>query len=85
MPRATIYLIDNIRNINVSECTSDDEGNFKLRVPWFSKFRIRVVGEEKDEHVVSLEIPRHRKLLSNHDIVVVKDAFETPTSKPPQE
>lgn len=85
MPRATIYLIDNIRNITVSETTSDNTGNFKLRVPWFSKFRIRVIGQEKDEHVVSLEIPRHRKMLSNHDIVVVKDAFGTPTSKPQQE
>ena len=85
MPRAKIYLIDNIRNITVSEYQSDDGGSFKLRVPWFSKFRIRVVGEEKDEHVVSLEIPRHRKLLSNHDIVVVKDAFKTPTPKPQEE
>jgi hypothetical protein len=85
MPRAKIHLIDNIRNITVSECQSGDDGSFNLRVPWFSKFRIRVVGEEKDEHVVSLEIPRHRKLLSNHDIVVVKDAFQTPTPKPQEE
>jgi hypothetical protein len=85
MPRAKIYLIDNLRNITVSESLSGDNGDFTLRVPWFSKFRIRVVGEEKDEHVVSLEIPRHRKLLSNHDIVVVKDAFETPTIKPQEE
>lgn len=72
-----IELIDNIRNVTVFESTSDAQGNFSITVPRFSNYRIRVVESKKIDHVVSLEIPRQRKLYTNHEIVIVKDAFRS--------
>jgi hypothetical protein len=74
-PNAKLYLIDNIRNVTVYESQADSSGNFSITIPHFSKYRIRLVGEHDDEHVVSLEIPKHRKQHSNHEIVVIKDSF----------
>jgi tetratricopeptide (TPR) repeat protein len=74
---ARFYLIDNIRDVTVQEGTSDENGNFKWIIPYFSKYRIRVVGPDNDEHVVSLEIPKQRHLHSNHEIVIVKDVFRS--------
>jgi len=73
--RAHYYLIDNLRDIVVQEGISDDEGNFSWKIPYFSKYRVRVVGPENDEHIVSLEIPKHRKEQSNHEVVIVKKVF----------
>jgi tetratricopeptide (TPR) repeat protein len=81
---AKIYLIDHIRNITVFECSTDRNGNFSIVVPRFSKYGIRVVSADREENFVSLDIPKHKKLLSRHEIVVVKDAFkpsENPTVK----
>ena len=77
MPNAKIHLIDNVRNITVQESTCDDSGNFSIIIPYYSKYKIRVVGEDKDENIVSLEIPKHRKANGRHEIVVVKDAFKS--------
>jgi len=77
LPNAKLYLIDNIRNVNLSESVSDSSGNFSIVIPWFSTYRIRVVGKDNDEHIVSLEIPKHRKLYSKHEIVIVKDTFKS--------
>jgi hypothetical protein len=74
---AKLELIDNIRNVTVFESASDREGNFAITVPRFSNYRIRVVGTDQEDHVVSLEIPRQRKLYTNHEIVIVKDAFRS--------
>lgn len=73
--RAHYYLIDNLRDIVVQEGTSDDRGNFKCSIPYFSKYRVRVVGPDDDEHIVSLEIPQNRKAQDKHEIVIVKDIF----------
>lgn len=73
---AKLFLVDNIRNVTVNESFSDGEGNFSISVPYFSKYKIRVVGDDQDEHFVSLEIPKHRKLQSIHEIVIVKDDFK---------
>lgn len=75
MPNATLQLIDNVRNIAVYETKTDSTGAFTLMVPHFSRYKIRVVGDEYDEHVVSLEIPKHRRSQGRHEIVIVKDAF----------
>lgn len=75
MPNAKIYLIDNLRNATVFESNSDASGSFSITIPHFSKYRIRLVGEANDEHVVSLEIPKHRKQHSKHEIVIIKDSF----------
>jgi hypothetical protein len=74
---AKLFLIDNIRNITVFETAADENGNFSIVIPYFTKYRIRVVGEEHGENVVSLDIPKQRRLLGNHEIVVVKDAFRS--------
>jgi hypothetical protein len=77
MANARIFLIDNTRNVTVHESTSDINGNFSMIVPYLSKYKIRVVGEENDENIVSLEIPKHRKEDSKHEIVIVKDLFKS--------
>lgn len=73
---AQFTVIDNVRNVTVFETTSDDAGNFSITLPYFSKYRIKVTGPEHDEHVVSLEIPKHRKEYDKHQIVIVKDMYE---------
>jgi len=75
LPNARLFLIDNDRNVLVHESVSDDSGHFSILIPYFSKYKIRVVGEGKDEHIVSLEIPKHRKYYSSYEIVIVKDVF----------
>jgi tetratricopeptide (TPR) repeat protein len=79
--KAKIYLTDNIRDVVVHESVSDDAGNFSVVIPYFSKYRIRVVGADHDEHVVSLDITKHRKIDSKHEIVIVKDAFRSPENQ----
>jgi hypothetical protein len=74
---AHISLIDNIRDIVVYECKANADGNFSLVIPYFSKYKIKVLGEANDEHVVSLEIPRTKVMETHHEIVVIKDSFKT--------
>ncbi|HTH57752.1 MAG TPA: hypothetical protein VL728_17015 [Cyclobacteriaceae bacterium] len=74
--RARYYLVDNVRDIVVQEAVTSDEGKFSLVIPYFSKYRLRVIGPNNEEHVVSLEIPKHRRDQTNHEIVIVKDAFK---------
>ena len=73
--QAHYYLIDNLRDMVVQEGTSDDQGNFSLKIPYFSKYRVRVIGPDNDEHLVSLEIPKQQKAQTNHEIVIIKDVF----------
>jgi hypothetical protein len=77
MPNAKIQLIDNVRNITVQETTCDDAGNFSLIIGYFSKYKIRVMSEDNEENIVSLEIPKYRKANGRHEIVVVKDVFKS--------
>jgi hypothetical protein len=77
MPNAKIYLIDYVRNLTVQERTCDADGNFSIVVPYYSKYKLKVVGEDNHENIVSLDIPKHKKEQSVHDIVVVKDAFKS--------
>jgi tetratricopeptide (TPR) repeat protein len=76
-PNARLYLIDNIRNVVVEETSTDRYGNFSVTVPYFSKYRLRIIGESNDEHVVSLEVSKHRRTDTEHEIVIVKDAFRS--------
>jgi tetratricopeptide (TPR) repeat protein len=77
-----IYLIDNIRERVVFETNSDIDGNFSLVIPYFSTYKIKVVDEDNDENIVSLEISKYRKSLSAHEIVVVKDFFKSNVNQP---
>jgi tetratricopeptide (TPR) repeat protein len=72
---AKFYLIDILKEVVVQEGVSDAQGNFTWIIPYFSKYRMRVVGPENDEHMVSLEIPKQKQLYGKHEIVIVKDAF----------
>lgn len=76
LPHAKLQLIDYIKNITVYETVSDSTGNFSLVIPYFSKYKISVTGENIMEGIVSFEIPKHRKLHNEYEIVVVKDAFK---------
>jgi tetratricopeptide (TPR) repeat protein len=73
LSKGKISLIDNLKNTIVYETVSDASGNFKLAIPYFSKYYIQVIGEGGDEHKVSLEILKYRKELSLYEIVIVKD------------
>ncbi len=73
---AKFALIDNVRNVKVYETTSDESGNLSLIVPYFSKYKIKVVGPEHDEHIVNLDISKHRKEYETHEIVLVKDIYQ---------
>jgi hypothetical protein len=74
---AKMYLVDAVRNVTVFEAVSDSNGQFSLTIPYFSKYKIHVIGPGEHENIVSLEIPKHRQDYSVHDIVVVKDAFKS--------
>lgn len=77
MPNAKIQLIDHLRGVSVMEHTCDQAGNFAITIPYYSKYKLKVVGEDGVEHVVSLELPKHRKAHEQHEIVIVKDVFKT--------
>jgi hypothetical protein len=77
MPNAKIYLIDNVRNITIQETLSDINGNFSITIPYLSKYKLRVVAEDREENIVSLEIPKHKKADTRHEIVIVKDIFKS--------
>lgn len=74
---ARLLLIDNVKNAIVYETFSDFEGKFNLQIPYFSQYKIKVVEENNNESVVSLEVSRHRKKEQKHDIVVVREVFKT--------
>jgi tetratricopeptide (TPR) repeat protein len=76
MANARVYLTDNLRGVTVYETVSDSTGNFSITIPYFSMYKVRVRGEDNDENIVSLEIPRHRKLHTVHEIVLIKDTFK---------
>jgi hypothetical protein len=78
---AKLFVIDAIRNNVVAEYKTDENGKFEITIPYFSLYKIRVVGEDNHENFVALELPKHRKEHSAHDIVVVKDAFKTPDNQ----
>lgn len=77
LKNARILLIDNIRNITVQETSSDETGAFSLKIPYFSKYAVRVVDADGVESIVVFEIPRQRKESTVHEIVVVKDIFQS--------
>jgi tetratricopeptide (TPR) repeat protein len=84
LSNAKLSLIDNIRNISVYECASDSTGHFRIEIPYFSTYKIKVTGEDNHENIVSLEIPKHRKTDTTHEIVVVKDPFKTRPNQVPK-
>jgi hypothetical protein len=78
LPYATMYLVDHAREIIVDETTSDGQGRFRLSIPYFTQYKIKVVEKNGAQSIVSLHIPRQKKEDYTHEIVVVRDAFHTP-------
>jgi hypothetical protein len=76
LPNAKIYLIDNLRKTTVHESISDSNGKFSIVIPNFSKYVVHVVGEDGDENRAIIEIPKHRKQVGSHEIVLIKDFFK---------
>ncbi len=76
LPDVTLSLIDDVKDLVVAETVSDSEGNFKMIVPYYSKYKVRVVGKDI-EGIVSFEVPKNRKINDKYDIVVVNDDFKT--------
>jgi hypothetical protein len=72
---AKFYLIDNLREIVVQEGSSDAEGNFTWIIPYFSKYRMRVIGPDQEEHSIIVDIPKQTQLHGKHEIVIIKDPF----------
>ena len=81
-PNAQLSLLDNNRNIAVSQTVTDETGSFLLTVPYLSQYRIKVVDARSgDEILVGLELSK-RKITENiYEIVVVKNAFKS-TAQP---
>lgn len=76
MAHTNISLIDNIKNVVVHESITSDDGHFSIVIPYFSTYVIRVTGEDEQVNMAVLEIPKRRKELSDHEIVIVKDIFK---------
>jgi tetratricopeptide (TPR) repeat protein len=79
LKNAKIILVDNIRNIIVQETNSDESGAFSLHIPYFSKYAVRVTDSDGVENIVVFEIPRQRKESTVHEIVIIKDIFQSLT------
>lgn len=75
LPNAKLILIDNIQNVIVAETVSDDEGNFSMTIPYYSKYRVQIKGGGIKEGIVSFEVPKHKKKNDKYEIVVVNDEF----------
>jgi hypothetical protein len=76
LPDVTLFLIDDAKDLVVAETVSDSEGSFKMIVPYYSKYKVRVVGDGI-EGIVSFEVPKNKKANDRYDIVVVNDDFKT--------
>jgi hypothetical protein len=75
LANARLTLVDHKRGMSVYETTTGPAGDFLLEIPYSSLYRLKVSSEKVGEPTVSLEIPKNRKLHTDHEIVVVKEKF----------
>jgi len=76
-PEATLELIDNLRGTVVAQAVCDASGHFNLDIPYFSQYRIKVIGKDDgDEAVVSLDLGKTRYGENLFELVVVKNSFK---------
>ncbi|MBL0741020.1 tetratricopeptide repeat protein [Chryseolinea lacunae] len=74
---AKLQLIDNLKNAVVQSATADQSGMFKLTIPYFTQYRIKVIAEGGAEEVyVSLDLSKRRTADNTYEIVVVKNSFK---------
>lgn len=76
LAHARLNLVDNMLNTSIYETHTDSLGHFVLHIPYFSQYKIHIIGEDHEENIVSFEIPKHRKADNEHEIVVVKDPLK---------
>ena len=76
LPNAHLKLVDNLKDVIVYETYANQHGAFSLKIPYSSKYRLQVSQELVGQAMVSLEIPKNRKLHTAHEIVVVKEKFK---------
>ncbi|MDN5213059.1 tetratricopeptide repeat protein [Fulvivirgaceae bacterium BMA12] len=82
LPHAELHLIDNHKNETVFTTSTDESGYFALNIPYSSQYKIKVFEKDIGHKLVSLEIPRNRKMYTNHEIVIVNDRFNQSGVKP---
>ncbi|WP_375577706.1 tetratricopeptide repeat protein [Marivirga tractuosa] len=75
LPYVNMELIDRTGNNVVAKTRTDSEGNFNFKVPYYSKYKIRIVGKDLDGFV-SFEVPKFAKQDLSYEIVVVNDDFK---------
>jgi tetratricopeptide (TPR) repeat protein len=76
LPKVEMELTDRTGGTIVATSTTDLNGNFILKVPYYSKFKIRIKGDNLDGFV-SFEVPKFAKQDLSYEIVVVNDDFKT--------
>ncbi len=81
---AKFQLLDNARNTVVYESMTNDIGAVNISIPYFSKFKIRIIGPDDEVHVASFDIPRNRKVDERYEIVLVRDLYNSPAPLGPQ-
>jgi hypothetical protein len=74
-PNIQVLLIDSRLGLGVAESITDDDGNFSITIPYFSKYYIQVIDNGR-ELKASLEIPKQAAETYEHEIVLVKDVFD---------
>ncbi len=84
LPHAKLHLIDNYKNETVFTTTTDASGRFTLNIPYSSQYKIKVFEKDIGHKVVSLEIPKSRKMYTNHEIVIVNDRLNQSGVKQPE-
>lgn len=75
LPNVQLILIDDNGNNRVTETMSGSDGSFSFTIPYYSKYKIRIVGNDLDG-IVSFEVPKYSKTNYSYEIVVVNDDFK---------
>jgi len=75
LPNVELILIDANGNERITETTSGSMGGFDFTIPYYSKYKIRIIGNGLDG-IVSFEVPKYAESNINYEIVVVNDDFK---------
>ena len=75
LPNVRLILIDDNGNSRITETITDGTGSFSFTIPYYSKYKIRILGNDLDG-IVSFEVPKYTKTKSSYEIVVVNDDFK---------
>jgi hypothetical protein len=59
----------------VGEYISSETGTFRFTIPYYSQYKIHIIGNDLDG-LVSFEVPKYAKEDQSYQIVVVNDDFK---------